>query len=382
MSLLILAVGWAYTQICRIYPDGGGVYTAAKQQQPHPRRHRRPAALRRLHRHRQPQRARRLPLLRPRAHAPTRRSATAAPRPLGRRRPPRPAPRVRRQRRRASSRLGLPGLWAIVAIVVIGLFNLMGPKHTGGFAIVAAVGHGAHHAADHRLRAAAGPLGRPARTASATSATRPRSCGSRFVSIVLALSGVEAIANLTGVMKKPVARTARKAIWVVAIEVAVFNVLLAARAWSPSSRLDRDAHIRTTCSRSSAGHYVGHVGRVGRPHHRRRCCCSRPTNTAITDMISVQYLHGPRRRAAAALPEAQPLRRPVGRRGRRRRACPCLVLLISHDLEQPRRPLRDRRHRRRRHQRHRSCSVHPRLRRLWRKVPMARARASCCWRSG
>src|SRR3954467_3755204 len=30
MSLLGLAVGWAYTQICRIYPDGGGVYTAAK----------------------------------------------------------------------------------------------------------------------------------------------------------------------------------------------------------------------------------------------------------------------------------------------------------------------------------------------------------------
>src|SRR6201989_3387579 len=30
MSMLILAVGWAYTQICRIYPDGGGVYTAAK----------------------------------------------------------------------------------------------------------------------------------------------------------------------------------------------------------------------------------------------------------------------------------------------------------------------------------------------------------------
>src|SRR3954469_17945664 len=30
MSLLVVAVGWAYTQICRIYPDGGGVYTAAK----------------------------------------------------------------------------------------------------------------------------------------------------------------------------------------------------------------------------------------------------------------------------------------------------------------------------------------------------------------
>src|SRR3984957_13006133 len=31
MSFLILAVAWAYGQICRIYPDGGGVYTAAKQ---------------------------------------------------------------------------------------------------------------------------------------------------------------------------------------------------------------------------------------------------------------------------------------------------------------------------------------------------------------
>src|SRR5262245_26754555 len=30
MSVLIVGVGWAYTQICRIYPDGGGVYTAAK----------------------------------------------------------------------------------------------------------------------------------------------------------------------------------------------------------------------------------------------------------------------------------------------------------------------------------------------------------------
>ena len=30
MSGLILAVGWGYSQICRIYPDGGGVYTAAK----------------------------------------------------------------------------------------------------------------------------------------------------------------------------------------------------------------------------------------------------------------------------------------------------------------------------------------------------------------
>src|SRR3982751_6571574 len=31
MSLLILIVAWAYSQICRLYPDGGGVYTAGKR---------------------------------------------------------------------------------------------------------------------------------------------------------------------------------------------------------------------------------------------------------------------------------------------------------------------------------------------------------------
>ncbi|TAL06561.1 MAG: amino acid permease, partial [Verrucomicrobia bacterium] len=56
-----------------------------------------------------------------------------------------------------------------------------------------------------------------------------------FVGVILALSGVEAIANLTGVMKldfgatpedPKVARTAQRAIWPVAIEVVVGTVLL------------------------------------------------------------------------------------------------------------------------------------------------------------
>src|SRR5688500_4531568 len=34
MSLLILAVGWAYTQICRIFQNGGGVYTAGRMRHP------------------------------------------------------------------------------------------------------------------------------------------------------------------------------------------------------------------------------------------------------------------------------------------------------------------------------------------------------------
>src|SRR4051794_23713785 len=34
MSALILVVGWAYTQICRIFPNGGGVYTAGRYRSP------------------------------------------------------------------------------------------------------------------------------------------------------------------------------------------------------------------------------------------------------------------------------------------------------------------------------------------------------------
>src|SRR5438045_8876225 len=34
MSLLILTIGWAYTQICRLYQNGGGVYTAGRMRSP------------------------------------------------------------------------------------------------------------------------------------------------------------------------------------------------------------------------------------------------------------------------------------------------------------------------------------------------------------
>src|SRR5436190_19949205 len=108
MSVLILAVGWAYSQICRIYPDGGGVYTAAKS------RSRTLAVIGAL-------------LLFADYTVTSSLSSLDAFRyfnlPQG------------------ASLLALnsPGLWAIVAIIGIGTFNLMGPKHTGSFAIAAAV---------------------------------------------------------------------------------------------------------------------------------------------------------------------------------------------------------------------------------------------------
>src|SRR3954468_13123504 len=109
MSLLILAVGWAYTQICRIYPDGGGVYTAAKS------RSRTLAVVGAL-------------LLFADYVVTASLSSLDAFRYFNL---PQGVPLLA---------LNSPGLWAIVAIIVIGAFNLMGPKHTGAFALAAALG--------------------------------------------------------------------------------------------------------------------------------------------------------------------------------------------------------------------------------------------------
>src|SRR5205823_993469 len=89
-----------------------------------------------------------------------------------------------------------PGLWAIVAILVIGAFNLMGPKHTAGFAIFAAVGM-------IFITLAVVVFALPnidwRHLNVGTLHQNPLELWQAFVFVVLALSGVEAIANLTGV---------------------------------------------------------------------------------------------------------------------------------------------------------------------------------------
>ena len=62
MSVLLVAVGWAYQVICRLYPDGGGVYSSCRDRDPHAGGDRRAAVVRRLHRHRRAVGARRVPL--------------------------------------------------------------------------------------------------------------------------------------------------------------------------------------------------------------------------------------------------------------------------------------------------------------------------------
>src|SRR5687767_10797717 len=332
MSLLILAVGWAYTQICRIYPDGGGVYTAAKQ------KGRTLAVVGAL-------------LLFADYVVTASLSSLDA------------FHYFALPHTDALLAWNSPGLWAIVSIVLIGFFNLLGPKHTGGFAIAAAVGMifitlliAAFAMPQIDWRALPARIGRIEET--------PKQMWLHFVAIVLALSGVEAIGNLTGVMEKPVARTARKAIWLVALEVAIFNVLLALVMVSGLTDAQHGDHKEDMLA-FLADFFVGGWGElavraIGGVLLLSAC------NTVVTDMISVQYLMSRDGELPAVFQKLNRFGVPwvpavIAT------AVPCIVLMISHDLE------------------HLAAlyaigvvgavsinvtlvSTHPRLRRRWRKV--------------
>lgn len=125
-----------------------------------------------------------------------------------------------------------PEKFAAAAILVIGLLNLLGPKHTGGLAFLISVPTAivvvvlGLFSLPH-LPAAIGHL-------------QPLTGGffhnwTGFVGIVLALSGVEAIANATGVMRldpgstdahPSVHKTSTPALLWVMVEVCVFTALL------------------------------------------------------------------------------------------------------------------------------------------------------------
>ena len=125
-----------------------------------------------------------------------------------------------------------PEKFAAAAILIIGLLNLLGPKHTGGLAFLISV-------PTLIVVAVLGLFSIP-HMHDAIGHLQPLRGGfwsnwAGFVGIVLALSGVEAIANATGVMKldagstdanPSVRRTSTPAILWVMIEVCIFTALL------------------------------------------------------------------------------------------------------------------------------------------------------------
>jgi amino acid transporter len=204
---LVAAVGWAYTIICRCYPDGGGVYSAARQTS------RILAVIGAL-------------LLFADYIVTASLSAMDGMHYLqiqevvlwtGLTHNPDAAEMVVRA-------------FAILGILLVGVVNFIGPKKAGTFALVVALGtlvltlflvastfipHDsitAFAAGWHNIHRPEGSAGH---------------MWHNLVNVVLALSGVEAIANMTGIMVPPVSKTSKKAIWPVLVEVVVFNLILA-----------------------------------------------------------------------------------------------------------------------------------------------------------
>lgn len=187
MAAIMAGVAWAYTVICRCFPDGGGVYTASR-------------------------------LLSPTLSVIGATLllcdyiVTAA-----------------LSMVEALHYFDMPHDFvvpvAIAAIAVIGLVNWLGARSAGRFALVIAI---VAIGASLLIAIACIPLVSPGLHKVTWNPPGIDSWWHRWeslVRIVLALSGIEAVANMTGLMSEPVARTARRTIWTVLVEVLLLNMI-------------------------------------------------------------------------------------------------------------------------------------------------------------
>jgi amino acid transporter len=277
MSILILLVGWAYTQICRIYPDGGGVYTAGRK------RHAMLGVVGALLLFADYTITASLSAVEAFHYFGLGKTHTVHVADLDPGHDIRHVPDDAHGERHPLFRWNSPGLWAIVSILLIGAFNLMGPKHTAGYAIFAAVGM-------MLITLLIALFSIPKINWGNLDWGRfwhpPGDLWYGFVYIVLALSGVEAIANLTGVMEKPVFKTAQKSIWLVAAEVAAFNLILAIGmiALSPP----REAHTEDMLA-YMAYQFIGPWGEWPVRILGGLLLLS-ATNTAVNGLMSIIYV--------------------------------------------------------------------------------------------
>jgi len=185
MCALVTLVGFSYTIICAHFPDGGGVYSAAKQ------------------------RSKTLAvvgaLLLIADYVVT--AALSA---------------------YEGFRYMCPGsdknvAWfaAVTSIVVLGLINIVGPRRVGMLALIVAIASGFFY-----LIIGVFCIAKSGHSVIQAPQESAGTQWSHFVNVILALSGVEAIANMTGVMAEPVAKNARRAIFVVLLEVVVLNLVM------------------------------------------------------------------------------------------------------------------------------------------------------------
>ena len=281
MSLLTAIIGYCYTIICKAYPDGGGVYSSVRS------RSQLLAVIGAL-------------LLVADYVVTASLSSLDAFHYLG---------------------FAHPEVWAIGALVLIGLINVIGPSRSGDLATVIAI-------ATVVLLVGLSVVVLPHIKEIQISLPQGSfiSNWTKFVGIVLALSGVEAIANVTGIMVEPVERTAKKAIFPVLLEVTVISLILgAAMNGIPGLQGHTEDMIRTI-----ADHYIGpwygHVIALVLGLLLLSAC-----NTAISGLISIMFLMSKDK-------ELPPLFSDLNRYGMPwfslavATAAPILVLMLEHQV--------------------------------------------------
>jgi amino acid transporter len=180
--------------------------------------------------------------------------------------------------------LGLhsPALWAILIILGIGAINWFGPKHSGGLALAISV---------FTILILLIVVIASAPTALTSATITPPEGGifhnwGIFIGFILSLSGIEAISNMTGLMKDP-ARDSKRAILAVLTKVILVNAflglaMLAVQGLAPGAYLE-------DMLRFLGEHYIGHwfgwfvALSLG-------VLLISAGNTALNDLISIQFL--------------------------------------------------------------------------------------------
>ncbi len=187
MSLIMAAIAWAYTVVCRCFPDGGGVYSAARRLSP---------TLAVLG----------ATLLLCDYIVTASLSAIEA-----------------------FHYLGLHESSVVIASVgtigIIGVVNWLGARNAGRAALLVAIFSIVLSAAIALFCLPWIGKGLSLVSMHDSGLHSPWEKWESLVRIVLALSGLEAVANMTGLMKPPVKRTAKRTIWPVLIEVVLLNLI-------------------------------------------------------------------------------------------------------------------------------------------------------------
>lgn len=240
MSVLTVLVGLCYIIICKAYPDGGGVYSAV--------------------RHRSHTLAVVGALLLVADYVVTAAISSIE----------------------AFHYLGVsnPLVWAIGILIFLGVINIVGPTKSGNGAAIIAILTTAVLAV---LCVAVMPhVGR-------VHIDPPQGTffdnWTKFVGIVLALSGIEAIANVTGIMKEPVKRTAKRAIVPVMIEVVVVSLILGAAMNAIPGLEGRTEDMIRAIGEYYIGPWFGHLVAFLLGFLLISAC-----NTAISGLVSIFFL--------------------------------------------------------------------------------------------